>query len=844
MIQELSDKVWNNPEFQAAASRITLTWLRRELGLVDDLELKSDDGNRLIRAAAILACSADQEHRRTAFRIATCAYELFGSIALPMDQGLRVVLARLGNFPSFSTREDVNIALPSLPLTLAAEEISSADRRQISVDGQTFYLTDFQHQLWENLIKRSRISLSAPTSAGKSFVLEHYLSSLFESPSTNIVIYLVPTRALIAQVSNDLIDHFRGSDDNRPVILTIPVDPEKELPNRAIYVLTQERLQLALNAHSSFRADVVVVDEAHSIADGSRGILLQWVIDDLLNRNSKMQTLFASPTIRNLELFGKLFGLTDISQFSSVEPTVAQNFLIVSVHAATKGRISVHTVGDGTMPLAEVTRLALGHTIASRIDKLVYVAAALGKGQSNIIYANGAADTEKIALLLSDLFSERESNDMRLALSDLAKEVVHPSYVLSECVRRGVGFHYSNMPTQLRRAIEEAVSNGTIDYLVCTSTLLQGVNLPVKNIFMCAPEKGRGRPLESIDFWNLSGRAGRLRREFQGNIFLIDYENWKKKPLGGPKDVVVIPAIETSIREHHDQLITVIGDERSPGRSDEPDLETTFVRLYSDLKRGELSTTLERIGIGSDSPQANDLSSALIDADTKVSIPAEIIRRTPNISAHKQQRLFNRIKPRIDLGADVARAFIPRHPREIEAFQSYADILELCHEVILGLDTTRGLHRFYAVIARKWMQGLPLPRIIDEQIVRNRDKIVQTTIRETLELIETQIRFQTVRLFGCYINILSHALLISNMADLVASIPSLPLYLEVGASDRTMISFISLGLSRVTAMKLNDLSARKNLDVPEALQWLRGRPLLTLGLSPLLLAEVQAVINQ
>jgi hypothetical protein len=70
----------------------------------------------------------------------------------------------------------------------------------------------------------------------------------------------------------------------------------------------------------------------------------------------------------------------------------------------------------------------------------------------------------------------------------------------------------------------------------------------------------------------------------------------------------------------------------------------------------------------------------------------------------------------------------------------------------------------------------------------------------------------------------------------------LPLYLEVGASDKTMISFVSLGLSRVTAMKLNDLSARKDLDAAGALNWLRRRPLATLGLSPLLLAEVNQIL--
>jgi Helicase conserved C-terminal domain len=411
-----------------------------------------------------------------------------------------------------------------------------------------------------------------------------------------------------------------------------------------------------------------------------------------------------------------------------------------------------------------------------------------------------------------------------------------------ECIKRGVAFHYSNIPTQLRRAIENAVSNGDVDYLVCTSTLLQGVNLPVRNIFMCAPERGATKPLESTDFWNLAGRAGRLRREFQGNIFLIDYAHWKKKPLDGPREAIVIPAIEATVKEHSAQLINVIRNQAPTTRGGDPELESAFVRLYSDHKRGELADTLDRIGLNRASAQVLLISSALADAELKITLSEDIIRQSPNISAHKQQVLFTRLRERVALGRDAAISLIPHHPREGDAFNSYASILQLCHEVILGIDTSRGLHRFHAVMVLKWVNGVPLPQIIQDQIERNGHRTQRTTIRNTLEIIETQIRFQAVRLFGCYNTLLVHALQTGGHGDLVSSIPSLPLYLELGASDKTMISFIALGLSRVTAMKLNALSARKDLDIAGALLWLRTRPLETLGLSPLLMAEVQAIL--
>lgn len=841
MIQELTLRVWDNPKFHEAAERVELVWLQHELG-VEAGTIQLDEAARLVRAAAILACSEEQSHRNAAFRTATCVYELTDKNAIPIDQALRVVLARLGNFPSFATRAGVDAAQSALPLSLVTEELTEASSREVTINGRRFYFTNFQRDLWKTLSSQSRVALSAPTSAGKSFVLQNYLVSRFATEAPLSVVYLVPTRALITQVSSDIATYFRSSGSVAPDVVTVPPDPDRPLPTRAIYVMTQERIQLALASHPDFRAALIVVDEAQSIGDGSRGILLQWILDDLLHRDANAQLLFASPNVRNLGVFGRLFGLKNVREISSSELTVAQNFLVVKINSATKGKITILKASPGTEPATEVARIDLDTTIASRPEKLVHIAGKLGRQHANIVYANGAADAEDLAIRLTELFSDREPTEERIALADLAKEVVHPNYVLVNCIQRGVAFHYSNIPTQLRRAIEDAVSAGHVDYLVCTSTLLQGVNLPVRNIFMCLPEKGRLHPLESADFWNLSGRAGRLRREFHGNIFLIDYAKWKVKPLDGPAEADIVPAIEATIREHEQQLVTVITNQRVGRGRDDAALETAFVRLYTDHKKGALSNTLSRSGI-TDQTSGNTLAEALEVADRDITLPTDVIRLSPNISAHKQQKLFNALLGQIAIGRESAEALVPKHPRESDAFNSYANALEFCHQAILEIDTLRKLHRFHALMALRWMRGISLPQIIDEQIKRSPEKNRRTVIRDTLELIETQIRFQCVRLFGCYNALLIHALKETSNQDLVASIPSIPVYLEVGASDRTMISFIALGLSRVTAMKLNEASLRKDLDEAGALQWLRTRTLDHLALSPLLLEEVRTIIS-
>jgi hypothetical protein len=220
-----------------------------------------------------------------------------------------------------------------------------------------------------------------------------------------------------------------------------------------------------------------------------------------------------------------------------------------------------------------------------------------------------------------------------------------------------------------------------------------------------------------------------------------------------------------------------------------------------------------------------------------------VLKRSGNISAFKQQRLFTILNAATAEGREAATVLIPAHPRESEPYDSYRRILAICYEVVLGRDPSKGLHNFHALMALRWMTGWSLPRIIQAQIDRQPDKSVRAVIRETLELIEGQVRFQVARMFSCYNSLLVYAFEQNGFVELASSIPGIPLFLEVGASDQTMISFMAIGLSRVTAMKLNDAAADKNMDIATARTWLRSQSLDSLGLSPLLVQEVSDALS-
>lgn len=844
-MQELAERIWARPEFHAAAGAIQRAWIARDTGSgpVDLPPIEA--AAKVVQASAILACSEKAVHRLKAYRCATSAFDLFGHEALPLDQATRVVLARLGNFPALGTRRPIAEARDSMPLRLAAEELVLTEPRTVILGEQTFVLTDFQHNFWRKLNAKARLAVSAPTSAGKSFVLSNFLVLQLTEGEERSLVYIVPTRALIAQVSEDLIRRISRLtvDSVKKEVVTVPIQADRPLPRSAAYVMTQERVQMMLANHPQFRAEIVVVDEAHSISDGSRGILLQWVVEELLSRNRSSQLLFASPGVRNLDVFGRAFELTDVEPLPNFEPTVAQNFLPVRVIDHDRGVVELYLAEKDTAPTLIASR-ELNRRMSTIAEMLVVSACAFGIGAANIVYANGAAQAEEIAIKIAERLADRKTTREQEALAQLAVEAVHSSYALAQCVRKGVGFHYSDIPTHVRQAVEKAVAEGVLDYLVCTSTLLQGVNLPAKNLFMCRPEKGNRVPLESVDFWNLAGRAGRLLKEFQGNIFLIQYEKWERQPLRQPRQVEIAPAIEVGITDRPQALLRAI---EQPGIRDD-DLEAMFVRLLDDYSAGRLEHKLLQMQGGGlvTREMASTVFDAVASASKRITLPSDLIRRSPNISAHKQQLLYDTLtryftsKPQ-----KAAEWLVPKHPGKDGDYASYKAILKICYRIILRHRPESGFHRFAALLALWWMQGRPLPLIVENQLNKaplEDDRERRRTVRKTLKLVEREVRFQCVRLFSCYSVILRQVLGDIGRHDLVMKIPDLPLFLEVGASDQTTISLMAIGLSRVVAAKIAIHAPANDLNVEMARSWLRLQPIDSLGLSQGLQAEVRQLL--
>ena len=689
----------------------------------------------------------------------------------------------------------------------------------------------FQRQLWDQVRNQGWMSVSAPTSAGKSFILARWICELMRASEVATVVYLVPTRALISQVERDLRKLFsrEGLEDVSVSALPLlkPADEGAEPIRRRVFVFTQERLHILLSTHSELPARALIVDEAHKVGDRQRGVLLQDVIERISTANPELRVLFASPMTSNPGVL-----LADARQnlrtgaFTSEDVTVTQNLFWVS-QRPNKPRVWDFSLCVRSVSL-KLGVVELGAKPSNDSKRLSFIAHAVGGGtHGNIVYVNGAAEAEKIAAQLFDLIGADAEGEPANALRDLielAQHVVHKRFALATCLRRGVAFHYGNMPLLIREEIEHLFSEGIIKFLVCTSTLIEGVNMACRNIFMRGPTKGRGHLLSAEDFWNLAGRAGRWGKEFQGNIFCIDPERKDLWGVSGPPR----ERIRQPIRRTTDDVLAVPSElvefirKRAPLEEAKKHPEFEYVFPYLAGIHVRFGGLLEAPWAGRYSAdELTELANEVEQAIGGLAIETDIIARNPGISPFALDELLRYFRER---KGDVEE-LLPADPSSNDAARAYAAIFgRICKRACPNLGPEGGRAFMLALLVTQWMRGYPLSRLIEERLKYLAKKGTASddaaAIRSVMNEVEQIARFEAPRGLNCYCDVLHQHLREIGRDDLLEQLPPFNVFLELGVSQQTQIALIGLGLTRTSAIALSEFITSDSLTESQALRWL------------------------
>lgn len=808
---------------------------------------------RLLFAASILSRSVKREHKEASLRIATGAVLL--STRDAEKDAAAVVLAKLSNARSAALAERRGRLRTGLETRLGASLRLEHHRAQLhssillETTGERVAVNEFQLAFWSAAMdRRTWISASAPTASGKTFLVLKWLVDSMGSDAVRRAVYLAPTRALVSEIETALKDIANGS-GIKIEVTSLPSATKyiaaAESSANCVFVFTQERLHLMENlVNESLDIDLVIVDEAHKIGDPQRGVILQDAIERLLRSSPKMRVAYISPATQNPEiLLDDAPEATPTQSIDSDVPTVLQNIVLARQVPAkpTLWSLSLRH-GSDIAPLGILQLRSKPNTLRKR---LAFIAAAIGQRGGTLVYANGAADAEEIALLISQLVVRGDGADQELAdLADLVRKCVHRSYMLASLVEQGVAFHYGNMPSLVRVEIERLFRAGKLKFLVCTSTLIEGVNLSCRTIVVRGPRKGKTTPMVAQDFWNLAGRAGRWGDEFQGNIVCIDAHDEQAWPHGVPERTRYPIRRETDVAlERIDELRQYISD-----RSGTSILDANQVRAFEQVS-SYLVATFMREGSLAGAPWARrrsesdirDLEVTLAEASIGLAVLPSTGSRNPGVSLFGLERLLTFFRGYEGGVEDLLLA-----PSESDdAYDRFSAIMSRINQYVLPVFLPDTLIPLHSIIVLEWMKGFSLPTIIRRRIEylqrRGETPDVSKVIRDTLDLIETTARFLAPRYFSAYVDVLNQHLHEISRDDLIAGDLDIGVALEFGVTSITTRSLMELGVSRMSAVALYEIIALDNLDERACIRWVsdRRQQLDSVGLPNLVVREIR-----
>lgn len=455
-----------------------------------------DEASSLLSVAVVLLSEGDIVLRDMGYKI-VLMYSLRTQQFVPLYEvsmmlGYTTIAAAISSLDSF---EHPCGACASLEVDSLYMEFCTQNGKCLTAGQNRFRAFNADETIREGVVV-------APTSYGKS---EAICDLLTIDNLCNICI-IVPTKSLVSQtrsmVSNCL-------DSAEAKLITHP-GARYSLTGKNIFVLTQERLAKLLSMDRNLSFDCLIIDEAHNLLeDEARSRLLANVIILAKARNPRMLVRYLTPFLFSVESL-QLRLSSSLLQGCSID----ESLKMVRLMLFDKGLLYEYDQFYDSF-----------YEQDNRYEE--FLALELDKGSSfkNIIYLNRPICAEKHAKELAEQCSPVASDLVNRFCRDLGS-FTHPDYNLISCARKGVLYHHGAMSETVRKGVEYLFSKEPqCKYLVTTSTLLEGVNLPATRMFILDVRKGI-KNLSPANFRNLVGRVCRLGEIFgsAGQLDLLQPE--------------------------------------------------------------------------------------------------------------------------------------------------------------------------------------------------------------------------------------------------------------------------------------------------------------------------------
>lgn len=386
------------------------------------------------------------------------------------------------------------------------------------------YMHREQKELSDMIFSDQNIIVSAPTSFGKSLLIEEVVAS---NKFKNIVI-IQPTLALLDETRRKLQKY----SELYKIIVRTTQEPSETKSN--IFLFTAERVCEYMHFES---IDFLVIDEFYKLS-GNR--------DD--ERSSALNNAF----YKLLKLYNPQFYLLG-PNIDNISEGFAEKYNAVFY----KSKYSL--VDSNVVDLYNSTTK---ESVKDREIRLFELLVSLSQEQT-IIYCSSP---DRVRSLSKRFCSYLLETTEQMAISDLPiiewiSNNISARWSINNILKYGIGIHDAALPKHITTTIIDYFNDNRLKYLFCTSTIIEGVNTSAKNIIYYDAKKGKDIPIDYFDYSNIKGRAGRMMEHYIGRIFNfnlppereeinVDIPFFQQTPV---KDEVLIQLDELDVNDRHAQ---------------------------------------------------------------------------------------------------------------------------------------------------------------------------------------------------------------------------------------------------------------------------------------------------
>lgn len=350
-----------------------------------------------------------------------------------------------------------------------------------------FIFHSMQARVFNLLLSGKNVVLSAPTSMGKSAIVD----ALIAANKFNNIVIVVPTIALIDETRRRIQTRFGHE------YQIIHHGSQTRRKDKVIYVFTQERV----NEREDLRnIDLFIIDEFYKLADTKdalsrpRAFALNIALSKLLTISKQFYMI--GPYIDAVQ------GMSTLTREYTFIPS---NFKTVALNIY-KYNIKPDNTKAKNEQLSEIIEAYKGQTI---------------------IYCKSSSSISKVIRFLTSTAKLQTQTVLALADESLnkyykwLKRNYGADWGCTKALASGIGIHHGALPRAIQQKTVELFNTKQIQYLICTSTMIEGVNTSAENIIIYDNRNGIPR-IDSFTHKNISGRAGRMGQYLVGNVFCLE----------------------------------------------------------------------------------------------------------------------------------------------------------------------------------------------------------------------------------------------------------------------------------------------------------------------------------